>query len=281
MRLHSCLAASLLACTCAQAAPRVTVELLPQAEVAGDGVALGQIAHLRSSELALMRQLVHLPIGRVPRDGQPAFVRRESLARWVQRETGLGEGELAWQGPELVRVNRATRQVRGSELAQAATEALRAWLAQHGWGAQLRVARAPHDLAVPAGEVQFRPRPMGDAALRNRMLVWVEVWCEGAFVRAVPVPLEIEATLLAGSPAAAPASAAPPLERSPAAQAQVLVERGGWATLRSSDGVVSLESKVTVLQDGRAGEHVRVRAPGGGGIVFARVVGPAQLELAP
>jgi flagella basal body P-ring formation protein FlgA len=282
MKRRSCFAMGLLACACAQGAPRATLELLPQAEVTGDTVSLGQIAHLRSPELALVLQLVHLPVGRVPRDGQPAFVRRELLAQWVQRETGLAAEELAWQGSEVARVNRVTRHVSGAELAQAATGALRPWLAQRGFAAEPHVARAPRDIDVPAGEIQLRPRPLDGAALRNRLLVWVEVWSEGAFVRAVPVAVELERGFLAAAPASRAAGATLALPaRSPALPSPVLVERGAWATLRSTDGVVSLESKVAVLQDGRAGEHVRVRAPGGGGIVFARVVGPAQLELAP
>ena len=282
MRMDACLAFGLLASACAQAAPRATLELLPRAEVAAEAVSLGQIARLSSPELALVRRLVHLPVGRVPRDGQAALVRREALAQWVQRETGLAAGELAWQGSEVVRVNRVTRQVSGDELARAATAALRPWLARRGFAGEPWVARVPRDVGVPAGELELRPRPLAGMALRSRMLVWIEVWSNGTFARAVPVPVELDAALIGAAPASE--ASTPVLGSSGQASSPrlpVLVERGAWATLRSTDGVVSLESKVTVLQDGRAGEHVRVRAPGGGGIVFARVIGAAQLELAP
>ena len=42
-----------------------------------------------------------------------------------------------------------------------------------------------------------------------------------------------------------------------------------------------LESRVEVLQDGHPGQRVRVRQPGGAGLVMARVVGRGELELAP
>jgi len=281
MRVHRCLAIGLLASACAQAAPRATLELLARAEVGAEVVSLGQVAHLHSPDLALVRRLVHLPIGRLPRDGQPSFVRREALAQWVQREAGLGADDLAWQGSEVTRVSRVTRQVSGDDLAVAAGDALRTWLAQRGFAGEPRVARLPRDVGVPAGEVQLRPRPLAGAALRSRMLVWVEVWSDGTFVRAVPVPMELDATLFAAAPASPASAPVPERTEQASSRSPVLVERGAWATLRSTDGVVSLESKVTVLQDGRAGEQVRVRAPGGGGIVFARVTGPAQLELAP
>jgi flagella basal body P-ring formation protein FlgA len=266
-----------VACTCAMGAPRVSIELLPQAEVAGEAVSLGQVAHLRSSELPLMRRLVDLPIGRVPRGGQPAPVRREALAQWIQRETGLAPAEIAWQGTESVQVVRAIRRVGGSEIAAAATQALLAWMAERGIPGEAGVSRWPRDLEVPARELQLRPRSLEGATLRNRMLVWVDVWSEAGFVRTLPVAVDVAATPGTGGSRGA---VVPPLGGQ-ASTSPLLVERGGWATLRSRDGVVALESKVAVLQDGREGDHVRVRAPGGGGIVFARVVGAAQLELAP
>jgi flagella basal body P-ring formation protein FlgA len=155
-------------------------------------------------------------------------------------------------------------------------------LRERGVSADAKVYQTPRDLDLPATELQLRARLLAGAQLRSRMLVWVDVSGDGEFLRTVPVPLELAGVGLdrGGSPALAPVAADPPGQ--PQSRASViLVERGGWATLRSSDGAVSLESKVAVLQDGRAGDHVRVRAPGGGGIVFARVTGPAQLELAP
>lgn len=59
------------------------------------------------------------------------------------------------------------------------------------------------------------------------------------------------------------------------------VSRGDWAVLRSGEGVVSLESRVEVLQDGRPGQKVRVRQHGADGPILARVVGRGLLELAP
>jgi flagella basal body P-ring formation protein FlgA len=280
MRIVACITAAVaLACAGVLAAPRASIELLPEVEVSGEEVVLGQVARLHSPELGLIRELVQLPIGRVPRNGEPAFVQRGALAERVQRAVGLAAADLAWHGSEVARVTQATRELKGSELAHAATEALRECLARHGIAGALRVARWPRDFAIPAGEVQLRARSLDTATPRRRMVVWVDVWSEGVFLRTVPVAMEVEGSL--PSQARDSAVSAVPSAVSPPAPSPLLVERGGWATLRSSDGAVALESRVAVLQDGRAGDHVRVRAPGGGGIVFARVVGRAQLELAP
>lgn len=270
-----------LPCGVAVAQPRATIELLPEVQVQAASVVLGHVAHLRSADLALMRKLVTLPIGQAPRAGQPASVQRAVLAQWVERAVDLGAGDLEWRGAERARVTRAARDVRGEDIAAVAAQSLREWLAAQGLQAQLQPRPLPRDLEAPTGEVRLQARPLAHAALRDRMLVWVELSIDGAFVRAVPVGFEVTAT----RPPLGRDGAAGPLETAPATAQSgvqaVLVARGDWATLRSAAGAVTLESRVEVLQDGRAGERVRVRQPGATGVVFARVVGASQLELAP
>lgn len=64
-------------------------------------------------------------------------------------------------------------------------------------------------------------------------------------------------------------------------EATPAVARGKWAHLLARSGDVSVESRVEVLQDGREGQIVRVKVPGSGGEVLARVTGPGQVEVQP
>lgn len=64
-------------------------------------------------------------------------------------------------------------------------------------------------------------------------------------------------------------------------QAAPSVTRGNWAQLLARSGDVSVESRVEVLQDGRAGQFVRVKVPGSSGEVLARVTGPGRVEVQP
>lgn len=59
------------------------------------------------------------------------------------------------------------------------------------------------------------------------------------------------------------------------------VSRGDRVTLVAHSGLVSLESKVEVLQTGEVGQVVRVKASNGSAPVMAKVIGPGQLELQP
>jgi flagella basal body P-ring formation protein FlgA len=58
-----------------------------------------------------------------------------------------------------------------------------------------------------------------------------------------------------------------------------LVAQGDYATLRSVNGPIELESRVEVLQDGNAGQAVRVKMPKASSPVLARVTGPGQVEI--
>ncbi len=64
-----------------------------------------------------------------------------------------------------------------------------------------------------------------------------------------------------------------------AGESNVGVVRGEWATLRTSCGVVSLERRVQVLQDGRPGQAVRVKVSGATMSILAQVTGAHAVEI--
>lgn len=57
------------------------------------------------------------------------------------------------------------------------------------------------------------------------------------------------------------------------------VVRGEWATLRTSCGVVSLERRVQVLQNGRPGQSVRIKVSGATTSILAQVTGAHTVEI--
>lgn len=312
---------TLVACAAvpAFAASEITIELLPQARVPAGPVVLGQVAHLRTTDLDLMRVLVNLPIGRAPAAGESAVLERGGLSDWVRQRARLAETQVHWSGAGTVRVTGASRSLAGDDIAAAAADHLRAWLATQAGHSAIELERLPRDIDVPDATVRLHARPLARAQLRKRMLVWVDVWAAQRYVRTVPVafsvsawrevattsePLsaganlgretvslrEIDVAGMAGVPLL-PGVPAGPLEtrrplrageaiRQQDVQPAAAVLRGQWASLRSSAGAVSLETRVEVLQDGRPGDSVRVRQPGATAGVVAKVVGPGQLEVA-
>jgi len=252
--------------------PHATIELQPQARVTGPTVVLGEVALLRSDDLTLLRRLVQLPIGSAPHPGDAAVLQRDALGAWLRRQAGVQAEQIEWRGVPQTSVARVRPQVSGDVIARAAVDAARS----RGMAVQVRFT--PRDVDVPPGNVRVEARGLEQPVLRGRIVAWVDVWAANAFVRTVPVALEV------GHPDAQTVEESPPNSPVRAADAERLptaVVRGEWATLRSVEGAISLESKVEVLQDGRPGQRIRVRSRGASAPVFARVLGRGQLELVP
>lgn len=305
-----------LAPTHARAVQAVNIELLPQVQVAGPQVTLGELARMSSSDYALLRSLVDLRVGRAPAAGASAMVEREVLAAWLRRRPGLAQARLEWKGAQASRVTSAIRTVSAEAIAEAAAVALRDWLGQRSQRSEVQIANWPRDVEAPPGHLGLRPRALGEAALRGRMTVWVEVWVAERFIRVVPVTFAVSAwgpglaararleqgapldgSVLAYREVSLPEHGIPPpqlavparLRRPVAAQAVLqardvepvpAVVRGQWASLRSGTGAVSAEARVQVLQDGRVGDKVRVRPSAATADVLATVTGVGQLEVA-
>lgn len=263
---------ALVSCACAHAEAPVRIELLPSAQATGDIVLLGEVARLHAEGLDLMRRLVHLPLGRAPVPGQAGVLQRDALADWVQRQAGLAPASIAWSGAVQAQVQRPASRLRGEAIAQAAVAAVQEAMSASGARAEVQVRVTPRDLELPASELRLQARALEGAQLRRRAVVWVDVWAGAGMLRSVPVPVEIARE---PAPLVVTGSASLPQE------GNLAVARGEWAVLRTAAGAVALESRVEVLQDGREGDKVRVRASGAAAPMFARVAGRGVLELAP
>ncbi|MDB5752117.1 MAG: putative flagellar protein FlgA precursor, partial [Ramlibacter sp.] len=177
----------------AAATPAVSIELRPEVRAAGPVVTLGQLARLESVDLPLLRRLVDLPVGRAPAAGRSALVEREALLGWLRRRLGLEQQQVEWRGPVASRVSSFTRLVAGEDIAAAAAAAVHQWLGSRSPRSEASLAGTPRDVEAVQGELRLQPRALGQAALRRRLTVWVEVWAGERFVRVVPVTFAVAA----------------------------------------------------------------------------------------
>ncbi|WP_158513856.1 flagella basal body P-ring formation protein FlgA [Ramlibacter tataouinensis] len=63
-----------------------------------------------------------------------------------------------------------------------------------------------------------------------------------------------------------------------ATRGAVYISHGEWVSLEIRSGAVQLEMRAQALQDGIAGQTIKVRTTQGGSVVFARVIGPGRAE---
>ncbi|QJW85536.1 hypothetical protein HK414_26320 [Ramlibacter terrae] len=168
------------------------IELRPELQVGTSVVRLGQLARIETSDLALIRRLVDLPVGRPPPAGDGVVLEREVLAG-VLRRMGFPPEQVAWAGSASTRIVSSSRTVPGEEIAAIATRGLLQWLAKRSKRFEVELASAPRDVQVSEGDLQLRMRDPGSTPLHRRMTVWVEAWANGRFVRVVPVTFGVSA----------------------------------------------------------------------------------------
>jgi flagella basal body P-ring formation protein FlgA len=178
-------------------------------------VTLGDVAVLSTHSLPLLNRLMALSIGPAPHAGDTLRLGRIELGRWVQVRTGIAPGAIEWTGASTAAVQRAASEVSGERLASVARESLREWLAARSTRADIDLTSVPRNVAVPAGELSVKARPIpGDQPIARRASVWLDLWVDGRFVRTVPVGFEVAAfgpayVALDDVPAGAPLQVAP------------------------------------------------------------------------
>lgn len=312
--LAACAGGSVLAAT-------VDIELRPAVSVSAGEVSLGDVAYLRSDDLAALQQFMALPLGRAPKAGTATSLTRDSLARWVGARLSPVGTRVTWRGAPEVAVQSVAHELSGFLVEQTARASLTGWLKQRATRFSVETVVPPRDVSVPPGQVALRVRPLpAEDTVASRQRVWVDVSVDNESVRSIAVDFTVAAYAPAWvSPRGVPAStrlpkqalqreevsitapgfrASPPLEaagelrtRRTIAPGSVVatgdveavpaVSRGEQVTLLAGDGALSLETRGEALQDGRVGQAVRVRAAGSASPVLAQVVSPGRLRVQP
>ena len=277
--------------------PGVHVALHERVQVRQASVTLNDVAQLRTRDVKTLRQLMALSIGPAPRPGESIVLDAKTIARFVQRRLELTADAVEWDGAERVRIERAIQPLFGSQLQTAARQRLESWLRGRYERFSVSAGQNVDDLSVPAGDVDLRVRDLSDNQLpMHRMVVWVEVWVAGEFVRVVSVAFdvnvyqaawvarhdvragdtlrsvdferrEIDIAKLGATPVTSipdgwcarhgVMAGAPLMEA--AMQPAPVIARGQTVILRSRVGAISLEARAEALQDGWPGHPVQVR----------------------
>jgi len=207
--------------------------------------------------------------------------------------------------------------VDGEQLVRVARQTLALWLEPQAHEVTLEPVMATPALRLAGGEVTLRPRalPAGQP-VASRMQVWVDIWIDGRFVRAVPVGFRVQAlrdawvathdvargqaldagTLeqrridiaaqgvepwhgaLQGLRAGRPLLAGHVLTARHV-EAPPAVARGERIVARSRVGDIVLEARAQALQQGGLGQRVLVRVANAQGPVLGQVVEPGVVEI--
>lgn len=267
---------------------QVEIELHPSHVAQRREVVLGDVAYLRSTDLPLMRRLLALPLGQAPHSGAPTTLEQSTLTRWIRSHAGLTDERIIWKGAQRSVVSSAVQRVDGALIERTARQALGHWLAARASRYSLISTSELAPFTLPPGRVDFTARSLPEGTpVGSRMLVWVDVQVDGAFVRAVPVSFEVQvAAPWHALNALNAVNAANTVTTDGAADRHALappaaVERGDWVRLHLKSGDMLLASRAQALHSGKLGQLVQVRVAGATGAIPARVVAPGQVEALP
>jgi hypothetical protein len=257
----------------------VQLELRPRVVAGQRALRLDDIVVIRTRDLAAIRELIDIPVGRAPRPGSEIVVERDTIARWVRSHSSLARERVVWTGPREQHLSAPVQSVAGARLEATARGALQKTFAP-STAAQLAVVQAPHDIDVALGTIDIVARPVAPAQF-ERATVWLDIRVGGEQVRSVPVTFRVEGEQRVARVRAAPATEPTSTPKSVAVDSATRaatgsVTRGDWVVLQLKAGGVELERRTQALQDGRLGDTVRVR--GENGPIEARVTAPGRVE---
>ncbi|KQQ96179.1 flagellar basal body P-ring formation chaperone FlgA [Massilia sp. Leaf139] len=193
-RLHSlfaigaCALLPAAACAADQAPRTMALELRAEAQVAGVGIALGNVAILDTGHPGAAR-LAALHLGKTPRVGYVERFTRAQIAQAVRRQSDVEA--IAWTGADSVAVRAQSHAVGTDALAAAAIDAVRAEYGAAHPGLEVRLAGQLAPLEVPDGRLELRARRVSGTVLNKRMTQWLDVLVDGAVYRSAVVPLAV------------------------------------------------------------------------------------------
>ena len=270
-----------------------TLQLRTAIQVDGQGVFLGQLLE-PGTELPALR------LCDAPMFGKSLLLKRAEIAE-LSRLAGLEQPVTNWAGPESVRISRKVRTFAEKEMLQLLTSVLQKQFVKEQGDLELRLARPwmtanvpdePFTLKVleiptsgvaPAFIVRFefdtaQGEHIGPWQAPLQAKVWREIWTAGSaikrgeLVRSADLNKERRDLLLSHEPLAGFAADDPSLEFYEPVQAgspifarfvrpRAIVHRGQSLAAMVHDGALMITLKVEALEDGAAGQIIRVRNP--------------------
>ncbi|MCA8980865.1 MAG: flagellar basal body P-ring formation protein FlgA [Planctomycetes bacterium] len=294
----------------------ITVTLPEQTTVSGTDMKLGDIALVRSDDEALAEQVRGLNLGYAPAPGYNRTLRQWKLQQDV--EAAFPGTEVVFTGASVMRVFPKTATILAGEIEVAARKAVAELLEGEEYRASLRGALKDLQVPLGDKsrrlevDLKSRRREAGAWSVPIRVMiddvqystVWVSMQVD--IFRELPVlkrdvrmgeeigpdDYSIERVLIDTALTKTPVNGAPEygaLAATNLVAGNVLfendlkyalfVEKDAIAKLNARNGSVEVNVMVIVLEDGRLGDHVRVRSLSGDKEVTARVTGKGSLEF--
>lgn len=301
----------------AQAAA-VNIAVNSEATVTGPYLTLGELAVITGDDRERVRELQGIKLGGAPTPGRQMTWDAESLGARLQA-SGANFAGVTWQVPPTITITTAAQTVGAEKLTALAVDAVRRRLETGGDARSFEAAAAGtvQDVLAPLGGLEFKVDFPYGIRFNVPTTALVALKVDGRKFAAIPVKLDVKAyqqvvvasrniaqgemltadnlrlerretghmtgyvtgmDQVAGLMARRPLTAGTPVSAT-AVDKPVVLKRGSAVTIVARLGGIEVTAAGRALQDGRAGDLIRVQNPISKRTMNARVIDGATVQV--
>ena len=140
---------------------RITVRVLPQAEVFGEQYTLGEIAEFDGFDLEAVAALAKIEVGRSPQPGRALRVSSSYLLSRLRHDSKIDMGRIDLQVPDEASVLRSAQRISTQEIEAVVLRAARATIPPEAGEVQQELETPLGDVLLPKGDIAWEVAPLG------------------------------------------------------------------------------------------------------------------------
>lgn len=289
----------------------IEVSLRDQVRLQGRTFTLGDIAELGGADTKLVSRLKRVLLGRTPRAGVSAQIKREAVASRIDRLLPGISKRVTWKGASQIHVQAQHHRFDRQTYLDVAQRHLDDWFDNHYREFATKPVGSYEDLQLSTGKVTLKADVAHRDRVSKRMCVWVDLLIDDTHYTTLPVwfdvtvnveVYELQRDLSAGTPlipdmlkkakrdiaavSGKPVAALAVIEgqrlirdlpggtvlTKAALQPVPDVVKGQKLQVKASMGKVTLIATARALEDGNRGDPIRVERLDGSNNFMARIL---------
>lgn len=171
----------------------IEVSLRDQIRLQGRTFTLGDIAELGGADSKLVSRLKRVLLGRTPRAGVSAQIKREAVASRIDRLLPGISKRVTWKGASQTHVQAQHHHFDRQAYLDAAQRHLDDWLDNHYREFAAKPVGSYEDLQLPTGKVTLKADVARRVRVSKRMCVWVDLLIDDTHYTTLPVWFDVTA----------------------------------------------------------------------------------------
>jgi len=165
------------------------IRFLDQATVAGPNITLGDVAKVTAEEKTFSDRLNRVILEKAPPPGQKVSITQMAVKIALRRE-GYSLEEFRWEGADSIWVLTQTQEVTPDQLLDAAKTFILSQTGEDSKNLEIKILGPQKGVVVPSGQLEIHYRPALVGQYEGTQILTAELTVDGRDIRVVPVRLE-------------------------------------------------------------------------------------------